>query len=366
MPLIDGPMDESTPWLIEELKSRFIAMDNGFIYDKNHDQPTWCMTVSGFERWFSTVESCLDQTLGRRLAHAAAESEEWHWTASPPLPKSWLGQTKKRIARINTDWNQRGLGQLGVLESENESSTILVANRAFTPIAAGIGNAAWECIQERRYRFQWSDRGSGETVVEMTPDAREIPKPNQILPAWVDQSANACSDERIFHRARFEIEGLWTVEGNRAMMLSRDCLLRFEDLATSYLSNTERSTDSRTTWLGIESHEQTVLWDAMAEAARQQFLASGELVLIASPDHWLDVSMRYLSMQGLGRVFQSNSVDENGGVEIMLSAALHPAIVTGRLLGCWERAEGRSAKAEWTSTKDGHRIIIQNRRDIAS
>ena len=71
-------------------------------------------------------------------------------------------------------------------------------------------------------------------------------------------------------------------------------------------------------------------------------------------------------MQGLGRAFQSNSVDEYGGVEIMLAAALHPAIVTGRLLGCWERAEGRGAKAEWSSTKDGHKIIIQNRRDMAS
>ena len=72
--------------------------------------------------------------------------------------------TKEGISTINSDWKLRGQGQLGVLESGSESSTVIVANRAFTALAAGMGNAAWESIQERRFRFQWSDRGVGETV----------------------------------------------------------------------------------------------------------------------------------------------------------------------------------------------------------
>jgi len=365
MPLVDDPMDESTPWLIDELKHRFQSTDSGLILDMTHQEPIWCLTVSGFERWFAEVESCLDQTLGRRLAHAAAESEEWHRNQSPALPKSWFGQQKKRISIINSDWKLRGQGQLGVLESENQSSTVIVANRTFTALAAGMGNAAWESIQERRFRFQWADRGVGETIVEMTIDPREIPAPEKSIPSWEDQIGLICDDDRIFHRARHEIDGLWTVEGNRTMMLSRDCILRFENLATSYLSSNVRSTDSRTTWAGVESHEQVVLWDAMAEAARRQFLASGELVLIASPEHWIDVANRHLSFLGLGRVSNASVVDDNGGVELSLPSTLHPAIVTGRLLGCWERAEGRGAKAKWSTSQDGHTIVLESRREIA-
>ena len=365
MPLVDDPMDESTPWLIEELMQRFPSLDNGFILDEINQQPTWCLTVSGFEMWFSELEGILDQTLGRRLAHAAAESEEWHWNQLPPLPKSWFNQEKKRLSVINQDWNLRGLGQLDILEKGSESNTIIVANRAFTALAAGIGNAAWECIHEQRFRFQWSDRGAGETVIELTGDPRQIPPPSKSNTGWLDYQGKTCSAPRLFHRARFEIEGLWTVEGNRVMMLSRDCLLRFEDMAAAYLSSTERSTDSRTTWDGLNSHEQIVMWDAMAEASRKQFLGAGELVLVASAEHWIDVAARYLSMQGLGRVTKATEIDDHGGVELYLSAALHPAIVTGRLLGCWERAEGRGAQAEWKTTEDGHCIIVKNRREIA-
>ena len=365
MPLVDDPMDESTPWLIEELMQRFPSLDNGFILDEINQQPTWCLTVSGFERWFSELEEILDQTLGRRLAHAAAESEEWHWNQLPPLPKSWFNQDKKRLSVINQDWNLRGLGQLDILEKGSVSNTIIVANRAFTALAAGIGNAAWECIHEQRYRFQWSDRGAGETVIELTRDSRQIPPPSKSNTGWHDHHGKTCTDTRLFHRARFEVEGLWTVEGNRVMMLSRDCLLRFEDLAVAYLSSTERSTDSRTTWDGLNSHEKIVMWDAMAEASRKQFLGAGELVLVASAEHWMDVATRHLSMQGLGRVTKATEIDDYGGVELYLTAALPPAIVTGRLLGCWERAEGRGAQAEWKSTEDGHSIILKNRREIA-
>ncbi len=365
MPLVDDPMDESTPWLIEDLKERFGPTDCGLILDQTHDQPVWCLTVSGFERWFSEVEGCLDQTLGRRLAHAAAESEEWHWNQSPSLPKSWFKQQNKRISTINADWNLRGQGQLGFLENNAQSSTVIVANRTFTALAAGMGNAAWESIQEHRFRFQWSDRGAGETVVEMTDDSRQIPPPTPSIPSWKDRTGIICDHERLFHRARYEIDGLWTVEGNRAMMLSQDCILRFEQLATSYLATTDRSSDSRTTWAGIESHDQIVFWDAMAEASRRQFLASGELVLIASVEHWIDVANRHLSLFGLGRVSDARNIDDNGGVELTLPSTFHPAIVTGRLLGCWERAEGRGAKAKWSCSQDGHTIVLESRREIA-
>ena len=366
MPLVDDSMDESTPWLIAQLQERYFPTDAGFIIDTQaEDSAVWCSTLPAFENWFAELEAIIDQPLGRRLAHASAESEEWRWNLVPTMPKSWLGQQKKRIAHVNSDWAIRGVGQLEMMEVSSEGATLLVANRAQTALAAGMANAVWECIEEQRFRFQWSDRGVGETVVGCTRDSRQIPSPKESIIPWIDCRGVLAEDERLYDRARHEADGLWTVEGNRVIMLSRDLLLRFEALTTPYLTATQRSTDSRTKWEGISEHEEIVLWDAMAEAARRQFLASGELVLIASTEHWISVSKRHLALQGLGLVMGAEEIDEHGGVEIRASAALHPAILVGRLIGCWERAEGRSAKATWTSDENGHHIRLESRREIA-
>ena len=366
MPLIDDSMDESTPWLIEKLQERYSSTDGGFIIDTEAgDSPVWCLTLPAFEKWFAELESVTDQTLGRRLAHAAAESEEWRWNLAPPLPKSWIGQQKKRIAAINSDWDIRGVGQLEMMEASSRGATLLVANRGQTALSAGMANAVWECIHDERYRFQWSDRGVGDTVVECTRDSRQIPAPKKSVSAWTDLVGETNDEERLYDRARHETEGLWTVEGNRAIILSQDLLLRFEALATPYLSATSRSTDSRTEWAGISEPEQIVLWDAIAEASRRQFLASGDLVLIASAEHWISVSKRHLALQGLGFVKSAEEIDDHGGVKVLAPAALHPAILVGRLIGCWERAEGRPAKATWACDKTGHHIKLESRREIA-
>lgn len=366
MPLVDDSMDESTPWLVAQLQQRFVPTTTGLIGDQQvSGAPVWCTTLPAFERWFSEIESELDQTLGRRLAHAAAESEEWILAQLPPMPSSWFGQQKKRISIVNSDWSLRGLGQLAMLESSASNATLLVANRSHTALASGMGNAAWEGIQEKRFRFQWSDRGAGETVVELSGDPRTIPKPSDTVLLWLDVKGEATQSECLYDRARHEADGVWTVEGNRAMILHRDLLLRFETLSLPYLASTPRSSDARTEWNGITGSDQIVLWDAMAEAARKQFLASGELVLIASPEHWVSVSKRHLALQGLGTVSNSTEIDSNGGVELLIPSTIHPAILVGRLIGCWERAEGRAARATWSNDADGHHIKLESRREIA-
>ncbi|HJM41340.1 MAG TPA: hypothetical protein QF514_03840 [Candidatus Thalassarchaeaceae archaeon] len=366
MPLIDDSMDESTPWLIEKLQQRYLSTDVGFIIDNDAGKSNvWCITLPAFERWFSELEEITNQTLGRRLAYASAESEEWRWSLAPPLTSAWIGKQKKRVAEINSDWAIRGLGQLAMLESSNDEATLLVANRGHTAIAAGMGNAVWEHVQDFRFRFQWSDRGAGETMVQTTRDPRQIPaaKPAEI--SWTNLEGNVSNQERLFNRARHETEGVWTVEGNRTLMLQGDLLLRFENLTIPYLADTPRSTDARSEWDGVSDTEKIVLWDSMAEASRRQFLASGELVLVAEPDHWISVSNQHLAMQGLGCVTTAVGIDEHGGVDLLISAALHPAIVVGRLIGCWERAEGRAAKATWSSNHEGHHVRLESRREIA-
>ncbi len=366
MPLIDAPMDESTPELVSRLKGRFLTTSSGIITDSQaSDEPVWCCPLAAFEKWYSEIESILNITLGRRLAYASAESEERRWNHAPALPKSWFKQQAKRIAVINSDWALRGLGQLEILESSDDSETLIVANRAHSAVSAGIANATWECISEKRFRFQWSDRGAGETLVEVSEDLRSIPAPSDMPIHWNDAAIEPVRSEAFFDMARHESEGVWTVEGNRGVILYRDHILRFENLSIPYLSECSRSSDLQTEWTGIEDEDKLVLWDAMADASRLQLLASGDLVLVAEPEHWISVSKQHLSKQGLGIVTKAESLDEHGGVRLVLPALFHPAITTGRLLGCWERSEGRQGRAIWKSTRSWHEIELRSKREIA-
>jgi hypothetical protein len=320
---------------------------------------------SAFEKWYSELESILNLTLGRRLAHAAAESEEVRWSHAPPLPKSWFKQQSKRMSIINRDWDLRGIGQLAILELSDDEQKIIVANRANSPISAGMANASWELIQEQRFRFQWSDRGAGETVIQIERDSRSIPAPSKSVANWTDVETEVIETERLTDRARHEEKGVWCVEGNRSSIIQRDLILRFEALSLPYLTKQPRIADSRTDWGGVDDKETLVFWDGVAEASRRQFLASGELALIADSEHWIGVSKQHLSKQGLGVITSANSIDENGGVKLHLRAVFHPAITTGRLLGCWERSEGRHGKALWKSDENGHEITIRTLREIA-
>ena len=180
------------------------------------------------------------------------------------------------------------------------------------------------------------------------------------------KSTDGIDHDLFFERARHELDGVWTVEGNRTILLHRDLLLRFEMLTIPYLANIPRSSDPRFEWKGIDDVETLVYWDGAAESARKQFLASGDLALIASPEHWIGISHQYLAKQGLGLITDVESIDDYGGIRIKMSSVFHPALVVGRLIGCWERAEGRAARAEWTSESEGCEIILCSRREIST
>jgi len=177
---------------------------------------------------------------------------------------------------------------------------------------------------------------------------------------------NTINTDAFFERARHEAEGVWTVEGNRGIILYRDQILRFENLSLPYLSEFERGSDIQTEWIGIEDDDKLAFWDAMANASRLQFLASGELVLVAEPEHWIGISKQHLSKHGLGIVNHVESLDNHGGVRLSLPALFHPALTVGKLLGCWERSEGRQGRATWKSVMSGHEIDLRSKRDIAN
>ena len=113
MPIIGSDENEFSTELANELIQRY-NWDSGIFYDSSYgNEPSWLVSTSGFNRWFELIQENLELNLGRRLAHAAADSEELRFDLMP-RPNGFFNLNKKSILKINEDWRLRGLGSLKV------------------------------------------------------------------------------------------------------------------------------------------------------------------------------------------------------------------------------------------------------------
>jgi len=369
VPIVDESPDERTTWLAEALGQRFQPTPSGLILEnRSRRPPTYFVQVSEFELWLGEVEEHLQLTLGRRLAHASAESEEWRQSAADRTPpKPFFKRQQKQLEWVNEDLELRGHGKLEVLSDEGGRATLLVRDRAHPAIAAGIAVSMWERINNQRFRFHWTDDGTSESLVTLELDSRSIPAAEAVVVEWADTERNDAEGggEHPLSLARHEGPGNWTIDGARMMSITQDLMVRFEETTLAHLTEKSRNAEPNCEWIGVTDAERVKLWDAISEASRKRFIASGEMVLVGEPEHWLHVGHRFLSRTGLGGVKSAESLDEHGGVRLTLEAAFHPAMTIGTLLGAWERAEARPATAVWSKSRAGHIVELRPQHDIA-
>jgi hypothetical protein len=369
VPIVDESADERTPWLAEALEERFRPTQRGLIVENRaRRSPTYFLRSDEFELWLGEVEEHLQMTLGRRLAHASAESEEWRQGAAdrvPPTP--FFKRQEKQLEWANEDLKLRGLGTLEVMSAEGKQATLLVRDRAHPAIAAGIAVSIWERLTEQRFRFHWTDDGTSESLITLELDERSIPAAEAVDGRWRDAEGTD-ADMGGMHPlslARHEGPGNWTIDGGRMMSVTQDMMVRFEETALPHLVDKTRDAEPNCEWEGVTDAERVKLWDAFAEASRQRFIAAGEMVLVAEPENWIHVGQRFLSRVGLGGVDSAESIDKHGGVRLTLNAVFHPAMTVGTLLGAWQRAEARPAVAIWSQGRAGHIVELRPKHDIS-
>ena len=97
--------DES---LLLNIKKRWIPSECGLILDSQKIfHPVWRVDAILFDLFISGIEKRSGLSLGRRLAHASSESEEWISSISrTSFPK---GRNPERWKKTRIDWFERGL-----------------------------------------------------------------------------------------------------------------------------------------------------------------------------------------------------------------------------------------------------------------
>jgi len=370
VPLVDDNMDETTPWFSNRMMNVYEATIRGLIVNREEGAaPHFFTQVSEFELWLGEVEKTIGITLGRKLAHSAAESEEYRLLGNMRnMPNPLFKKLKKRIEWVNQSWELRGLGQLEMMKKEEDSTKLIVHNRAHSAFAAGMASATYEILTDARFRFHWTDDGNSESLITLERDMRPIPPAENVEVTWSDAGGENNVREEGMHplaRAYHESSGTWSIDSVRMMAIRQDHLLRLEESIMPQLFENEISDSGRFIWEGISDLERKKTWTGFAEASRSRFIVGEEMVLVAEAEHWINVGRRFLSRFGLGGVDSAVVIDEQGGVELHLSSLFHPAIAAGILTASWERAEARQAKCEWSCSKNGHIIKITSLHELA-
>ena len=355
-----------------QMRLRWTPIDDGTYSDMARDYDpnkiAWRVGVGWFESWFQGLEQRVGQSLGRRLAHAAVEYEEhmmrfeteWH-APSGRDPASWSSTIE--------DWESRGLGRFELLD-DDEETRVLVDRPASGPICSGLVAAAWERATGERHRFLWSESAGEGLVITLTPDDAQVPEPKPRRPTWNDQETGMPlnglpeSDE-LWGDLRVESSGHWSIMNERRMFLHRDLILRFEDYCVPYLDGIHEGREGDYAWEGLDD-KRSAWWTAAADSARERFVAEGHHVLIRDPSDWVGVARRHLSYHGLGGIESTAGTDEHGGVCLGFTSVFHPAIASGVLLGCWERAYGRNGRASVRFENGRARLELRSSREIAA
>lgn len=368
VPLVDDDIDETTPWFSNRMMNTYGVTIRGLIVNIAEDAAPYFFTqVSEFELWVGEVEKTLGIPLGRKLAHSAAESEEYRLLGNmSDMPKPLFNKMKKRMEWINQSWELRGLGQLELMKKEEETTKLIVHNRAHSAFAAGMASATYEILTDTRFRFHWTDDGNSESLITLEHDMRPIPPAERIEGKWTDAEGDYVRDEGMhpLARAYHESSGTWSNDSIRMMAIRQDHLLRFEESIMPQLFEKKISDSGRYIWEDISDAERINTWNGFAEASRIRFTAGEEMILVADAEHWIHVGRRLLGKFGLGGIDSAVAIDEQGGVKLHLPSLFHPAIVAGILTAAWERAEARYAKCEWSCSQNGHIIQISSLHEL--
>ena len=359
--------DNSQSYSEIEIKQRWAYQTNGSIKDRNSstlDSYAALISTNSFENWFFGLEQRIGQSLGRRLAHAALEHEEYMLKNSRLKPPS--GSEITNWSKYNLGWHTRGLGEFRKLYDEDEIK-LIIEKPASTSVCSGIIASAWEIATKKRYRFVWSQNTRDELIVSLQLDEKEIPSPSMIEPSWpfsTLESVDLEIAERIWEDLRIESNGYWSILNERHMILHRDLFLRFEEYCLPYITKLESGRENFV-W-PIEDEKRILWWTALADSVRKSTYDRGLHILVSKPEDWIAIGRRHLAMNGLGRVESVKKIDPHGGVEIYLSSIFHPAVSGGILLACWERAYGRQGKIEFSFNSGAVSVILSSSVEIAN
>lgn len=336
MPLIDEAESILDNELMYKLSSNFTTANGMIIDSKGNSWFRW--RADGLDSWWRMFEEVIDAPMGRKLANAACDEEEW-LVNSGMLDFTGFFRKKKTRNALLDRWAIHGWG----IPSLNPPSFESIG---LNPIFAGILQADIERINSKRYRMRWDEKSSELCILNLDESNISVP-------------ASKCIGEQYGpgDNYQLEVENNWKIDGLSYHLLPSGLFKRIQESCAGLVANI--SSDERSAWPEIDDG-----FLALAIASKDLFIAGEEIFLAADTDGWMESCNAFFSPMGFSKPISVKELDSNGGIELTYSKVSVPAITLGLLAGAWIRSEGRPVKAGLQSSNDKLVFTLQSRYEL--
>ena len=341
--------------------NRWIHYSNGAILDnENKKQTVWIIDSNWFERWFTGIEERLDLVLGKMLIQASSDSTEYSLVTNRvrrPKNKDII-----HWSYIIEDWMYKNFGSFSKYLHNSNQINLTINNYANLYVSIGSLSSALEYHNNTRYKFHWNDSET-EIILTLEPSNDVLPLPKSLKLNNCDFSKEKISNNlHLWETFSIKEEGIWFIQNSRPLVISNDLFHRFEENSLSFLSNLhfDRSFDYH--WGDLDVHRAN-WWTASADSARERFIESSHHIMVREDEDWKNVGNKHLKSYGLGNIIDAKSYDEFGRIIFEIESFIHPSLICGILLGCWERAYGKKGGLILTSKENNYFVKIYPSND---
>ena len=335
---VDDEPNHSGEFVLSNLKDYFRCADDGSVRDpEGHMWMMW--NLVDFHRWWLAIETFSGVPLGRKLLNAAADQEEYFLTTTSILDVAWFRKKHRQNTALANRWNLMGWGSFDL-------DTSLLTSNLIAPLCSGFALAAKENISQSRYKIQWQQLSNNSIRLELEPMERRFSAaPASPVLCWDSPSPPSISSFA-FDLDLQTVSNGWTHAGERSTMLANGIFARFFETLTM------QGIQLRPDWL--ECWKFPEIFDKRSQvplvlctlAVNQLVSESEQPIYIQDVQSWNQLCDAYLVPFGLGKPLQINSLDEQGGVEFLLSPCSQWPLLVGYLFSFWQRGFGRRAKVE--------------------
>ena len=340
MPLVEDNIDTHDEHLTRIFWDRFSHQKSGEILDD--DKNSWVIFHEDeFNMLIYHYESIISSPIGRILHNSAADSLELIIANLATIRTRFFG--KKRLNKMLVEvWKLCGWGT-------NSFHNSTIKTNLFASVAAGFYLSTIELIEDCRYKLEWSQKFNHIIDFKRTNANNEMVPPKLIKSiqwAYLDDFQESIIDSDV----KLESQELgWSIEGRTSFLLPCDFFNRVILNSSGFVEELPHKISEKWDLVGFDKIYSNGLI-AMLESSKEVFLSMDNFVYLRDERDWGETIVKHMACFG----YTTPKLSKQDQIKTIFEMNLTPSLPLslGKLVGLWERANGKIAKC---------RIILENR-----
>jgi hypothetical protein len=336
MPLTDDNIDTHDEQLTGTFWDTFNVQDSGEITDVYGN--SWVIFhEEDFNKFIYYYESLISSPIGRILHNSAADCLEL--MMSPLRETRTKFFAKKRLHKsIKEVWELCGWGV-------NDFHNTTINTNLFASVAAGFYLSSIELLENRRFKIEWSQKSNQVINFKRLDTKQEMPLPNLLnsIP-WAYSKEITTTKKR--SEVKLESNELgWSIEGRTSFLMPCDFFNRIIFNCSGFVEQFPGQISEK--WNLVDFDEiYSNGFIALLEASKKVFLSNDNFVYLMDEADWGPTIVRH--MTNFGYVAPKLTKQDKYSTVFEFNLCPSLPISIGKLVGVWERANGKSAKCSIT------------------